>query len=124
MALDVSPSWLQFGSEAIDKMDKEAIETAIALMKLPPTERDVYQAAISRAVSVGHQHRGFFFGRGLAHIILGGYGPVPVLQRLRLEGIDRCVPDLPGEGPPLDQPYPSTLHQLRYSVLRCPSSHP
>ncbi len=46
MALDVSPAWLQFGVEEIDKLDKEAIALALAWMDLPEPQKTAMEQAI------------------------------------------------------------------------------
>jgi len=45
-ALDASPAWLQFGVEAIDKLDADAIELAQVWQVLPEPQKTAMKTAI------------------------------------------------------------------------------
>src|SRR5689334_19178729 len=45
-ALEKSPAWLQFGTEELDSLDKEAITLAQAWMELDQAEKDAMFSAI------------------------------------------------------------------------------
>jgi transcriptional regulator with XRE-family HTH domain len=45
-AVDQSPAWLQFGTEAIDKLDADAIALALAWMSLPEPQKSAMKTAI------------------------------------------------------------------------------
>jgi transcriptional regulator with XRE-family HTH domain len=49
-ALDASPAWLQFGTEAIEKLDAEAISLALSWMELnEPTKSAIKNAVFEMA---------------------------------------------------------------------------
>lgn len=48
--LGTSPAWLQFGTEAIDKLDAEAISVAQAWMELPEPQKTALKEAIEKMV--------------------------------------------------------------------------
>ena len=49
-ALDVSPAWLQYGSEKIGGLHKDAVELALAWSRLPEPYRSVLRDAILKIV--------------------------------------------------------------------------